>query len=92
MERKTLSSNHFTSLIVKRRLISLCGILLIVSIIFASNHIEVSADAQNNLTTQKDVTLKVIILSLNVIFLFALLANTLSIIKHEDNNLNAKLQ
>ncbi|MDQ8004456.1 MAG: hypothetical protein REI64_06610 [Pedobacter sp.] len=89
MERKNLSSSQFiSSLAAKRRLTSLCGILLVVSIIFASNAIDVSAHTENNLNASKDLTFKGIILTLNVVFLFAFLASTLSIIKNEDNNQN----
>lgn len=95
MERKNLSSSQFismpSSLTAKRRLTSLCGILLVISIIFASNTLEVNTHAQGNVSVHEDVTFKGIILTLNVVFLFAFLASTLSIIKNEDNNRNTKL-
>ena len=89
MERKKFLSSHIVSspfsLAAKRRLTSLCGILLLISIIFSSNGLEVSSHAQNDLSSLKDVTFKGLILSLNVVFFFAFLASTLSIIKNEDN-------
>lgn len=91
-----LSGRHIisslSSLAAKRRLTSLCGILLVISIIYSSNGLEVSAHAQNDLSPLKDVTFKGLILSLNVVFFFAFLASTLSIIKNEDNNQNNQLR
>ncbi|MGV3547018.1 MAG: hypothetical protein ACO1N4_08150 [Pedobacter sp.] len=88
MERKTSTSRYIISLLssvtAKRWLVSLCGMLLIISIIFAANGWEVNAHTPSNLNTSRDLTLNGIILSLNVVFLFAFLASTLSIIKTED--------
>lgn len=72
---------------MKRILTSLCGILLIASLIYTSNNAEIITE-QSGSASGMDTFFKGTILSLNILFLFVFLISILAMIKEEDKNEN----
>ncbi|MNK08666.1 hypothetical protein D3C87_266090 [compost metagenome] len=70
---------------MKRVLTSLCGILLIASLIYTSGNSEIIAN-HNSSASVMDTFFEGTILSLNILFLFVFLISILAIIKEEDKN------
>lgn len=80
-----------TPLIMKRLLTSICGLLLVASIIFTSNNLGIDQHAHNEMGQEFDITLRAAALILNVVFLLIFLMSTLALIKKEDERGNASL-
>ncbi|RZK75401.1 MAG: hypothetical protein EOO92_16295 [Pedobacter sp.] len=70
---------------MRRVLTSLCGILLIASLIYTTNNSEIITNHSGS-ASGMDTFFEGTILSLNILFLFVFLISILAIIKEEDKN------
>lgn len=75
---------------MKRVLTSLCGILLIASLVYSTNNIAASGDSESGTFIKSvsgiDTFFEGTIITLNILFLFIFLVSILAIIKEEDKN------
>ncbi|SOD17467.1 hypothetical protein [Pedobacter xixiisoli] len=71
---------------MKRALTSLCGILLIASLIYTTSNSGINPNEQSASTSGVETFFEGSILSLNVLFLVIFLVSILTMIKEEDKN------
>lgn len=89
MERKNFLADLTATLAASRKLLtSVCGILIIASIILTTNSIGLDSQNHSNTGYQLGFAFKASLVILNVIFLLVFLASTLALIKKEDDDKN----